>query len=397
MADDEKKENGVDTAFDDNIFQAVTRSNRGGANLILSPFSILCAMTICMLGAKDNTLKQMMNVLYPNKKDDKLSFENSSKLTAEMITLCRYYNETFDGKNEKPMIKIANKLFIAKGYKILDAYIKASSVDSVGEFDCNEPEKTAEMVNKWVSDNTNEMIKDIVKKGDFTASTKLVIGNAIYFKALFQVKFPKENTQKNIPFYADKARKNEISKVSMMSMEKWINYKTKYKGIYDMVQLKYKNSDLSLILCINNHSNKKEAPLTKAEIIKELLENKEAFMMGGGKLELYVPSFKYEYNVELKQTLQAMGMEDAFEGKADFSFMNGQKDLRISKVIHKAIIEVNEAGTEAAAATVVMMMNGITAVQKDEPTIIRFDHPFSFYIIDGKKKSTLFSGTYRGK
>ena len=117
-----------------------------------------------------------------------------------------------------------------------------------------------------------------------------------------------------------------------------------------------------------------------------------------GKIHLFLPKFKFEYEAELSKVLFKMGIVDAFNDAADFSFMTGTKELYIDQVIHKAIIEVDEVGTEAAAVTVVKLRSKSKSMPKKEIIpIIRCDHPFSFYIFDDIKKVILFSGYFAGK
>ena len=194
----------------------------------------------------------------------------------------------------------------------------------------------------------------------------------------------------------DNTRKKEVCKVSMMiSKEKNRYFARKMQGVYDLVKLQYKESKLALVLVIDNHSNKgkkKKGIITKKDIMKcDWKYN---------KLNLFMPKFKFKYEIELSKILQEMGIKRAFDNplrSADLSGIIGKPDLYIDKVIHKAIIEVNESGTKAAAVTAVRMKKRCIAPKEDKVATIKFDHPFDFHIIDDDKKAILFSGRFVGK
>ena len=183
----------------------------------------------------------------------------------------------------------------------------------------------------------------------------------------------------------------------MTAKEKRGYFARKIHGIYDLVKLEYKSSKLALILVIDNHFKGKKKKKKKGVITKDDIMNCQ---WRHNKLNLFMPKFKFEFEIRLKDTLKEMGIKSAFdENSADFSGMNGEKNMYIMKVIHKAMIKVIETGTEAAASTVVIMGKRGRAMPKKEPKIptIRFDHPFDFHIIDQEKKIMLFSGRYTGK
>ena len=155
--DPENQEKGF--GFDDALFQALSATNKENANLICSPLSLLSALTVCMCGSNNSTLKEMLQVLYPNGDN-----EDAQKLTADIMTLCAFYNEEFDGDKDKPTVNITNKLWIKKGFKILDSYIKATGVDAIEPIDCSNAAEAAKTVNRWFAESTKNMITDIVNE-----------------------------------------------------------------------------------------------------------------------------------------------------------------------------------------------------------------------------------------
>eukprot|EP00484_Ammonia_sp_Unknown_P029445 CAMPEP_0197033596 /NCGR_PEP_ID=MMETSP1384-20130603/11972_1 /TAXON_ID=29189 /ORGANISM="Ammonia sp." /LENGTH=410 /DNA_ID=CAMNT_0042463433 /DNA_START=24 /DNA_END=1256 /DNA_ORIENTATION=- len=375
--------------FDNYLLRAMHSENGDSSSMILSPFSILTAMTLCMLGAANKTLKQMLEVMYPCSAHKPLSFETTSKLTADIVELGKYYNDTYCGTKDHALVRVANKIWINKTYKILDKYVQASKVDSIGSFDRLQAAQAAAQINAWCAKNTNNLITELVNAG-IMANAQLVIANAIYFKGKFVTPFDKNKTMSNTPFYSDKTRKQEVAKVDMMENEAVLSYVTKVNDIYDVVTLPYKcDKQLSLILAINNHCDAQSVPLFTTEDILNM-----HYSWKKEKIQLFVPKFEFQSAMTLNSVLQRMGIRDAFdEKKADFSNMTPAKDLFISSVIHKAVIKVDEEGTEAAAVTGVIMSN---CAFMPSP-ILRFDHPFQFFVYDNVKKVALFTGVFMGK
>eukprot|EP01084_Bolivina_argentea_P303826 524655_1 len=372
--------------FDTNIFKTILTNSTANTNIIFSPLSILSAMTICLCGAKHNTLKQMLSVLHPQiktKTEAQLSMQSNTK----------YLTDKYSGLNNTPLVKIANKLWIANRYKILDTFVlfigqKRNIIDT---FNVNQPEVAANIINNWCSNMTDNKIKNIISPKFINPNTKLIIANAIYFKGKFVIPFDRNNNIHNAGFYGNKNRIDKIATVTMMYSSKYQIFAQKVNGTYDIVKLRYKNSNLSLICVINNYSIRNKKQLTMKQISNALCG------INFRKLQLYLPKFKYEFRIQLNDVLQEMGITDGFDEKADFSDINGKKELKISQVIHKAIIEVDEEGTIAAAVTIVSMDNfGGVMIQKQPPKI-KFDHPFVFYVYDDAKNITLFSGKYVGK
>ena len=373
--------------FDNYLFRTMYAENKDPANMILSPFSILTAMTICMLGSANNTLKQMLNVLYPNIANKQLTFDNSTKITADIVEICKYYNSKYDGKDDKQaIIKIANKIWINKGFDILDKYIAASQVDAIGRFDAKQANEAATQINNWCAEQTNNLIKEIVD-ASVMSQTELVIANAIYFNGKFSTPFDKNKTMPNAPFYANKDKKKEIGKVALMRNVETFTRAERVNDIYDVVKLSYKSDEkLSLILAINNYSEDENVALLTTKDILNMKWKKE-------KIDLRVPKFKFEFKIKLNNVLKNMGIIDAFDNEtADFSNMSERK-LKIDQVIHKAVIEVDEKGTEAAAVTGITM--SLTSFV--QPPVVRFDHPFQFFIFDDEKKMALFTGLFVNK
>ena len=211
-------------------------------------------------------------------------------------------------------------------------------------------------INRWVERQTRDKIKDLLAKGTLTPMTRLVLTNAIYFKGDWASQFKKKNT-KDAPF---KLSAGKSVKAPMMKLSMVIFLPKKVDGLPDV---------------------EKSLGKTGPDALLKKLHEQEVVVS--------VPKFKMTSQFGLKKVLTAMGMKDAFTGKADFSGMNGRKDLFISAVIHKAFVDVNEEGTEAAAATAVVMVGGAAPAP---PPVFRADHPFLFLIRHEKTGVVLFMG-----
>eukprot|EP01084_Bolivina_argentea_P031995 59197_1 len=239
--------------FDANLLQTIIASNNDTESIILSPFSIVTAMTLCMLGSANNTLKEMVSTLYPNTKYKQLTFKHASEIALNTFNIHHYYNQKYNQTNRDAVIvKLANKIWISKDYKVNKRYTQTLGkiIDGIGTFNARKPKKTVELINKWCSKNTKKMVQNILSLEDLSDDIGFIIANAIYFNGKFTQPFDTKNTDKNIPFYKDKKRNNEIGKVSMMFSETSHYFKMGYKGKSDlnMVKLDYMSSDMFLLL-----------------------------------------------------------------------------------------------------------------------------------------------------
>eukprot|EP01084_Bolivina_argentea_P242763 407157_1 len=183
--------------FGDELLSILYDQNR--SNVILSPFSVLIALTICMNGSNNNTLQQMTNILHPKKKNKQLTFKQTTNITNQSVNIWKHFNK-YDGSNNKPLIKIINKLFIQQKFKILPKYIKAVQKHNIESINFMNRKNAAKIINGWCQKNTAHKIKKIVTS-KMLSNVQLIAVNAIYFNGLFVNKFGKNNTEKNVSFY----------------------------------------------------------------------------------------------------------------------------------------------------------------------------------------------------
>ena len=245
-----------------------------------------------------------------------------------------------------------------------------------------ETEKSRKTINDWVAEQTKDKILDLIPAGVLNALTRLVLTNAIYFKGQWLTQFDEENTTEE-DFRVSPERTIKVPMMSLANGETEFNYlETENLQILEMP---YDREELSMLILLPE-----EDGLSALEESLNL-ENIDQWRntLNRQSVNVFMPKFTFETKYFLGQTFQKMGLPTAFSKQADFSGMDGTKDLFISKVIHQAFVEVNEEGTEAAAATAVVM-----ELESIGPSIavFRADHPFIFLIQDNQSGNILFLG-----
>ena len=345
-------------------------------NLFFSPFSISTAMAMTYAGACANTEKQMSAAMH---------FDlDQKKFHAEFGEIQSHLNK-YEKKGDVKL-EVANSLWLQKEYTFLPAFLEETKKYDPGLNYVNfisETEKTRIAINTWVEKKTNDKIKDLISPGTLDAMTRLVLANAIYFKGKWASPFDSSAT-KNMPFYGPSS-----GGVNVPMMRK-SDHELGYMENRDIqcLEMPYAGNDLSMFVILpkkRNGLNELEKIFTEANLAAwSKCIHKE-------KVVVFFPRFKSLKSFLLTQELSSMGMHDAFSRAADFSGMTGTKDLSISDVIHKAFIEINEEGTEAAAATAVVMKL-LSAREESLPPTFRADHPFIFLIRDNQSGAILFMG-----
>jgi serpin B len=282
-------------------------------------------------------------------------------------------------------LNVVNALWGQQGYGFLSGFlelIKNSYGGELNEVDFVKAcEAARQTINSWVEKQTKGKIKDLIQEKVLNSMTRLVLTNAIYFKGNWARQFEKDKT-KEAPFTLIDGK--EVN-VPMMNQTAEFNYMEaeNFQGL----ELPYVDDELSMIILLP----RKADGLSSLE--KKLsMESFSGWLseLGKRKVIVSVPKFKMTSQFGLADVLRSMGMSDAFSEKADFSGINGRKDLLISAVVHKAYVDVYEEGTEAAAATGVVV--GLTAVGPGQTPVFRADHPFLFLIRDNKTGGILFIG-----
>ena len=362
------------TAFGCDLYSEL-KSEAG--NLFLSPFSVSTALSMAAVGAKGKTFDEMEKVLHLPK-DAPAAFGAVLKSVNDADA---------DPKKRGYTLSTANALWAQQGYPWKPEYKKLVSTDfGAGLFDVDfkdNAEGARGTINKWVEKETREKIKDLMPQGSITGLTRLVLTNAIYFKGDWAEQFKKEAT-KDLPFILADGTKKDTPLMHRVGA-----YQYAETDGYQLLDLPYMGKRVSMTVVLPRKPDglpAVEKELTGAkltELLKTLRFEKE--------VHVHLPKFKVEKSFSLNKPLQALGMNAAF-GVADFSGMHdGGEDLSISTVIHKAFVDVNEEGTEAAAATGV----GITTTSiapPPKPKHFRADRPVLYMIRDQVTGSVLFFG-----
>lgn len=344
-------------------------------NIFFSPYSISTAVAMTYEGARGETAAQIKDVFnYP---EDETLRAGSRAIYDEI-----------NKEDKEYKLHTANALWAEQDYSFLDEYFKTVGTyydGQVRNMDFkNQPDKSRVEINDWVEDKTEDKIKDIIPQGAINPLTRLVLTNAIYFKGSWVTQFNETLTQ-------DKEFRTPAGNVDVKMMER-TDDEAEFNYFEDpdtqVIELPYSGEELSMLIILPKESMEQvETGLDPAKITewKEALEKQ--------RVDLYLPRFKFETKYMLKDTLVEMGMPLAFRaGEADLSGMDGSHDLYITSAIHQAFVEVNEEGTEAAAATAIVV--GITSVMPDQQQIpvFRADHPFIFLIQQKDTGNILFMG-----
>ena len=339
-------------------------NGRPGHNLIYSPHSVSQAFFMADLGARGQTQSQIERNI-----DLKSSIAPPST-----------------GENA-PALWIANRIWLARDIKVDQSYLESSQKQggaTPGYVDfADRPAEAANTINSWVQTQTHGKIRSLIPAGALNARTRLILTNAVYFKGPWENPFKKELTSNahftlssgatlSVPFMHEHERMDFIQ-----------------DSLAQVIKLPYLGREFAMVIVLP----KKGVSPSKvsAALSAKRLESWEG-KMNFADVELALPRFKFDSDFVLNSELQSLGVRLPFDpGHADFSGIDGKKDLYVAKVFHKAFISVDEAGTEAAAATAIeMRMKAVIHVEK--PIVMNVDHPFVFMIQDLRSKAILFIG-----
>ena len=364
------------SAFAFALYQAL-REQEG--NLFYSPHSISVALAMTYAGARSQTAEQMAATIQFLLEQERLH-PAFNWLDAELASR----GEGAQGKDgEGFRLNIVNAIWGQKDYGFLPAFLDVLAENygaglRILDF-VNETEKSRITINDWVSDQTEDRIKDLIPPGVISSLTRLVLTNAIYFNAAWEYPFDEDVTADGDFYLLD----DRQVIVPMMKQTELFGY-ADGEG-YQAVELAYDGGELSMVILIpeSGHFQAFEEDL-EAQRVRDIISD-----MQNAQVTLMMPKFEFDSEFSLKDTLAGMGMPVAFSGEADFSGMTGTLDLCISEVIHKAFVSLDEAGTEAAAATAVVMDE---SEMPGEPVEVTIDHPFIFLIRDIGTGAILFVG-----
>lgn len=357
----------ADNAFGLDLFKTLNASEEGNFNI--SPLSISLALAMTYNGAEGETKMAMEEAM-------RLSGLTTDEINQSYQSLVKALLEA----DPKVTLEVAQSIWYRLGYNVLDDFITVNQTyydAEVSELDFSRSD-AKDIMNGWIEDKTHNKIKNMISKVD-PAHVMFLI-NAIYFNGEWQTKFDKDNTQK-MDF---KIKDDQTIQVDMMQKEDSVLMAS--NDLFSAVQLPYGRGNFNMVVLLPNEDK------TCNDIASQLnSENWKSWMdsfQPANDVDIWLPKFKDEYKIELKDVLSAMGMELAFTPGADFSGMNGSGGIWIDYVLHQTFIDVSEKGTEAAAATVVAM------IEMAMPSTPQFhaNRPFIYAITEKETGAILFIG-----
>jgi len=376
-ASDQAELVGGNSAFAFDLYHLLKEEKEG--NLFYSPYSISLALAMTYAGARSETERQMADTLHYTLPQDRLH-PAFNWLDLELASRGKGAKSK-DGQGFQ--LNIANTLWGQQGYAFLPGFLDTLAinygagmqlVDFVGD-----PEAARVAINDWVSDETADRIKDLIPPGVIDELTRLVLTNAIYFNAAWAEPFDESLTQDG-PFTL-----LDGSQVSVPMMRQTTSFGYAEGSGYQAVELPYDGRDLSMVILLPAEDTFESFENSlDSERVNAILDN-----LLYGEVALTMPKFELESDFSLVEALKEMGMPVAFSIDADFSGMDGTQDMLIGEVLHKAFVSVDEAGTEAAAATAVEIQLESAPMQV---FVVTVDRPFIFLIRDIETGSILFVG-----
>jgi serpin B len=338
------------------------------SNMIVSSFSMYLALLMTANGATGKTYQEFEQVLHIQ--------PDIESVNTSVLSL---YEQLHD-----KVLSIANALFISDEFKINNDYLESISKTFRSEakaIDVKQSEAARKMINQWVEKKTHDKIKDLLGPGSIDAMTRLVLVNAIYFKQDWAIQFQTKHTQK-LPFNQNASTMHQVD--TMIMNEQKLRYGSNSSAQW--IYLPYKNKISSMVIVLPSQR------FGLDQIYSDVLSGTIPVLSSGSVTKIRtikLPKFKFEYSVALGSDLKQLGLETAFSN-AEFNKISEDR-ISISEVIHKAFIQVDEQGTEAAAATAVM----IRSLSMKEPVKhIDFicDQPFMFMIVHNDTSTVLFEG-----
>ncbi|HWO25135.1 MAG TPA: serpin family protein [Kofleriaceae bacterium] len=349
-------------------------AGQGGGNLFLSPHSISSALAMTYAGAANATATQMAAALHFTLPE--------AKLHAGFNALDLALASRAEGASSDTIpfrLTTASSIWGQTGWEFEPRFLDTLAVNygaglRVRDFEAD-PEAARADINGWVEERTNDRIKELLAKGVITRDTRLVLTNAIYFSAAWSDPFEASETADR-PFFVGGAQ------VMVPSLHQRTEYSYAEGAGYRVAELPYDGGQLSMVIVEPDDLAAFEAGLTGPRLAALADE------VSGYELDLTLPKFKFDAPLELKPILKSLGMVDAFSEAADFSRIDGTRGLVITDVVHKGFIGIDERGTEAAAATAVIV--GDTSVPPSATFVV--DRPFLFFIRDRPTGAILFVG-----
>jgi len=361
------------TKFALSLYNILSKDTGKDENIFFSPMSISSVLSMTLLGAKGKTADELLSGLHFSSSADHSAF-------ADLIS-------TFNGNEANNYIlHLANRIFTRSDMTFKQEYLQSLNkyyqTDALNLNFGVDPNGSRVEINNWVEGKTDGKIKDLMPNGSINSMTAAVLVNAVYFKGDWANQFNRSKT-KSGDFNVSPSKSVTVN---FMSMEAKFPHNRDSANGFQLLHLPYKGEDLSMVVILPDDKfglSELESKLSFDLLLNSIKNTRNV------KVQVQLPKFKIEGSFDLSETLQNLGMKTVFTDKADLTGVTEDIPLKVSKVVHKSFIEVNEEGAEAAAATgAVMMMRSMPA----PPARFVADHPFLLAIMDRRTDVLLFFG-----
>ncbi len=363
-------------------FDAYRQLRLSDGNLFVSPASVWTALAMACDGAAGSTRDEMEAVLH---------LDSDRDAYRGVATLMTILNSV--GEENGYSLTTANRLWGAANCSFEPPFIQRTR-DSFGagfeSLDFSNPEAARQIVNRWIANETQQRITGLISSGGLDRDSRLVLTNAIAFQGGWSIPFSK-NATKTAPF-----RINARDKSDVMMMRETAHFPYTEDDHTQVVELPYRGHELSMVIALPKSADgleELESVLTSQSFGRWVDQ-----LRAGRPVDVYLPKFSLRANVQFSNTLRSLGMASAFRAEANFAGISRDQAMCISEVVHQACVEVDEEGTEAAAATVVTFAPTAELQQRVEPphpVVFRADHPFIFAIYDHRTDAVLFVARFQ--
>ncbi|NWW88356.1 OVAL protein, partial [Rhynochetos jubatus] len=375
----------VSTEFCFDVFKEL-KVQHVNKNVFYSPLSIMSALSMIYLGARENTKAQMDKIFHFDKitgSGETVEAQCGTSVSAHTSLKDMFTQITKPSENYS--VGFASRLYAEETYPIIPEYLQCVKELYKGGLEMisfqTAADQARELINSWVESQTNGMIKNILQPSSVDPQTQMILVNAIYFKGVWQKAFKDEDTQA-VPF---RMTKQESKPVQMMYQVGSFKVAAMASEKMKILELPYASEALSMLVLLPDEVSGLEQ-LESAITFEKLMEWTSSNMMEEKKMKVYLPRMKMEEKYNFTSVLMALGMTDLFSSSANLSGISSADSLKMSEVVHEAFVEISEAGSEAVGSSGAGME--ATSVSAE----FRADHPFLFLVKHNPTNSILFFG-----